>query len=257
MTFFKLSSILAGLVFLYGLFSSCEKETFEINTSKQPEGTGVLKQKIFVSDVNSNEAQASINYEYFDNGNLKKTIFSHNDEAILSYSDYEYNNENQLEKIIQYNANSNSTSGYLVLTVQKFEYLANGLKSKEIINHPVIGTSDYITFEYNNEDELIKKSYYNSDNQLNNYYTFKYDEFGNILKGTGYSGIDEETGETLHYYLNNMLYKSDVYILGKDKVHLEQILKTYDDENNLIMLQSNILWSASSRSSNILKFIYR
>lgn len=245
------------LFFSVVLFPNCKKETFEINTQKQTEGTGVLKQKIFVSDVNSNQAQATINYEYFDNGKLKKTSYSHSDGVDLSYSDYEYNSENQLEKIIDYTANSDPVVGFVNLTSHRFEYSNDGLKSKEIIYHPVIGTSEYITFEYNNVDELIKKSYYNSDNQLNNYYTFKYDEFDNILKGTTYSNTDEQTGETLHYYKNNMLVKSDVYILGKDRVHLEQILKTYDDNNNIIMLQSNILWGASSRSSSIIKFIYK
>ena len=249
--------IITFLLFAGVLFSNCEKETFEINTQKQTMGKGVLKQMITVSDVNSNEAQTVTDYEYFDNGNLKKTSYSHSDGAILSYSNYEYNSENQLELIVDYTANSNETSGYLNLRTHEFEYLNNDLKSKETINHIVIGTSEYITFEYNNEDELIKESFYNTDNQLNNYYTFKYDEFGNILKGTTYSNTDEQTGETLHYYRNNMLVKLDVFILGKDKVHLEEIFKTYDDNNNLVMLQSNILWLASSRSSSVLKYLYK
>ncbi|RLD85062.1 MAG: hypothetical protein DRJ07_03860 [Bacteroidetes bacterium] len=253
--FMKNIIIILGLFSLF-LFPNCEKDIVEINTAKQPEGTAVLIQIITVSDVNSNEAQTTTDFEYFNNGNLEKTSYSHSDGTILSYSNYEYNSENQLELIVDYTANSNEISGYLNLRTHEFEYLANGLKSKETINHPVIGTLEYISFDYNNEDDLIKKTFFNSDNHLVNYVIYDYDEFGNILKGTTYSNTDEQTGETLHYYRNNMLFKSDVYILGKDKVHLEEVLKTYDDDNNLIMLQSNILWLASSRSSSVLKFIY-
>ncbi len=245
------------ILFFLFLFSNCEKETIEINTTKQPDGTGILKQAISVFDVRSNEAQTINNYEYFDNGKLKKTSYSHPDGIVLAYSDYEYNNENQLGKITEFNSNTNLTSGYLILTTHEFEYFANGSKSKETICHPVIGTFEYITFEYDDEQNMIRKYFYNTDNQMVNYRTYEYDDFGNILKETSYSNKDEQTGETLHYYQDDMLYKSDVYILGNDKVHLEQILKTYDNENNLITMQSNVLWSASSRSSIVFKFIYK
>ena len=244
------------ILFSLVLFANCEKETFEINTQKQAEGSGILKQKIFVSDVNSNQAQATINYEYFDNGKLKKTSYSHSDGVDLSYSDYEYNNDNQLEKIIKYTANSDPAVGFVNLTSHAFEYSINGLKIKETITHPVTGTSEHITFKYNSEQYLIKEFHYDSDNQAYRHYAFKYDEFGNLLKQTTSSATGEQTGETLHYYRDNMLVKSDVYILGKDKVHLEEIIKTYDADNNLIMLQSIIVWGASSRSSSVIKFIY-
>jgi len=253
----KKFTLILFIFFSVVLLQNCEKKAFEINTQKQPEGTGVLKQMITVSDVNSSEAQTKTNYEYFDNGNLKKTSYSHSDEIILAYKDYEYNNKNQLERIVDYTANSNSPNGYSNLTTHEFEYSDDSLNLKETITYPVIGTSEYIIFEYNDNQYLIKKSYYGSDNQLNNYHTFKYDKFGNILKVTTYSSTGEWSGETLHYYRDNMLVKSDVYVLGKDKVHLEEILKTYDEDNNLIMLQSNILWSASSRSSYILKYFYK
>ena len=120
------------MLFCLFLFPNCEKEAFEINTEKQPEGTGVLKQIITVSDVNSNEAQTTTNYKYFDNGKLEKTSFSQSDGIILAYSNYEYDDENLLEKIIEYNSNSISTSGYLILTIHEFEYLANGLKRNNL-----------------------------------------------------------------------------------------------------------------------------
>jgi len=244
------------LLFIAISFSNCSKETIEINTAKQPEGLGVLKQKIIVANANSNDAQAITNYEYFSNGKLKKTSYLHTDGKVLSYSKYKYNIKNQLKKIIDYTANSNYSNGYLHIATHEFEYLTNRLISKETIKYPVIGTSEHITFEYNSKGNLTKKAFFNSDNELLRYIIFVYDEFGNILKETSFSDKDEQTGETLHYYQNNMLYKSDIYILGNDKVHLEQILKTYDNNNNLIMLQSNILWKASSRSSMVLKFIY-
>ena len=244
------------LLFIVISFSNCSKETIEINTAKQPDGTGVLKKMITVSDRGSIEAKTTTDYEYFGNGKLKKTCYFHDDGIILSYSNYEYNSDDRLDRIVDFTANSNETSGYLNLATHKFEYSNNDLKSKETIYYPVIGTSEHITFEYNSKGNLTKKAFFNSDNELLRYIIFVYDEFGNILKETSFSNNDEQTGETLHYYHNNMLYKSDVYILGNDKVHLEQILKTYDNNNNLIMLQSNILWKASSRSSMVLKFIY-
>jgi hypothetical protein len=90
---------------------------------------------------------------------------------------------------------------------------------------------------------------------LESYIVNEYDDSGKIIKEISYGKDNQSYSYTLHSFSNGLDIKSDVYG-GKDMQHMREIIKTYDLNNNLIILESNELSLTSSLMSHVLKYEY-
>ena len=80
-----------------------------------------------------------------------------------------------------------------------------GKKEKEKIEYPQIGTYEYTLFIY--DKGILKKSekYNNSDN-LESYMIYDYDNSGNLIKETFFGTDNQPYRYTLHIYKTDLMY---------------------------------------------------
>ena len=77
----------------------------------------------------------------------------------------------------------------------------------------------------------------------------------NIEGGASFSSDNRQLSYVQNSYSNGLNVQSDVYA-GKDMEHIREILRTYDENNNLISLESNELSMYSSLKSYVFKYEY-
>lgn len=242
----KLLKHLVGLTFIVSLLLNCSKDE-EANESKtfarQPEGNRMLKSIIFepLSDHSNKK-----DFEY-ENGRTKRTILWANNE-VFEIGEYEYKVDDVLGKITYSNKNDHNDSQLELSHEEVFEYNTTEHFTKVTTNFYASGQSNYWLLFYNTEGLLTKEESYEAPDQLQSYKLFFYDEFGNIFEEKHYNSNHTLAFETHHFYKNNLLVKSMVYIANDERVPLRQILKHYDQDYNLINLKSEELWIGSSRS---------
>jgi len=78
-----------------------------------------------------------------------------------------------------------------------------------------------------------------------------------MVKETSYGKDNLPYSYTRHMYENGQIVQSDVYaVAGENMVHMREQFRTYDKNNNLIVLESNELSLFSSSMSYVLKYEY-
>jgi len=125
--------------------------------------------------------------------------------GLVSYSDYVYNNEGLLEKIIYYH--HNVYEGLLNSETRIYSYDKNGNKIKEAIEYPRTNRTDSILYFYGNnrlvrEDKYDNGIFYQGETAytgLRDYIEYEYDHQGNLVKKTNYSGIDNTASYSSRY----------------------------------------------------------
>ena len=254
-----MNKLISGLfVFIVILISGCQKEddsTFN-NTFQE---NAKLKCVFLYSSIDSDEPISTIEeYEYDEKDRISRVSSPMYQDGVIvgtfKYDLYEYNSEGQLEKIMNYNANSNSQTGFINLKNYIYTYSNDGKKEKEYIEYPQIGSSEYSLYKYNN-NELTRIEKDGNDDDLESYVVNEYDNEENLIKESSFAGDNRQLSYTQHSYSNGLNVQSDVYI-GEDKEHFREIFRTYDENNNLIILQSNELSMFSSAMSYVLKYEY-
>ena len=171
----------------------------------------------------------------------------------ISYNLYEYNPSGQIVKIANYNANDNSPTGFINLSNTLYEYSGSGLKIKESIEFPVAGIEEYTVFEYKSNLLSQSKKYYR--NNLESYSDYQYDGSRRLTKELTYSSDGKCLTYMIYSYSGSQLINSDLYTYP-DKVLYRSITRTYDEGNNLIVLESREMAGYSSAMSYIMKYIY-
>jgi hypothetical protein len=247
-------SLLGICSLLILLNSSCQKE---LPQSDQVQGNARLKRILLIASKDSSEPISIVEeYEYDENGRITRTSSPMYEDGVIvgtiRYDLYEYNSSGQLIKIKNYNANLNSPSGYINLENRTFIYNDDGNKKKETIEYPEAGIIEYFMYEYL-KGQLIKIKKYNNKSELQSYVENRYDKSGKLVKESSFAPDDHCFSYTIHTYSGPLLLKSDVFRGG---VHLREIIRTYDENNNLIILESNELAPFSSASSYVLKYEY-
>jgi hypothetical protein len=232
---------------------SCQKDDF---TSAKPNAR--LKQVLLYSDIDSKDPINIVEeYEYDDSGNISKVSTPMYDNGTIvgtiKYDIYEYNASGRLIKIMNYNANLNSPTGFINLKNTSFSYSADGKKIRETIDYPFINSSEYSDFEYKN-GQLIKIIKY-SHNILENYTEYQYDKSGNVLKEIFYASDDQCLRYTIHSYTGSLQTKSDLYTYPEN-THYRSINRTFDKNSNIITLESKELSLFSSLMSHVLRYKY-
>ena len=246
---------LFGLILLMN-FGCTDDKDLDLTTY---EGTAKLKRTLLVTSA---DAQVPINiideYEYdnqwriskvsspwYNNGNIIGTV---------KYDLYKYNSSGQLTSISNFNANTNTPSGYINLKNYIYTYHPNGLKEKQYIEYPQINSFEYTWYFYN-DNKLVKTERHNNKDEIEDYTTFEYN--GNrLIKETLYSSNGEVNTITSHLYTNGLNIKTEIFRGNNGKDKLREIKKTYDSNYNLIIIESTELTSYSSMSSYVMKCEY-
>ena len=256
----KTKWLLLGLsCFIFLLFASCQKEN-DFSDSELLQGNARLKRVLLFATIDSEEPLSILEeYEYDEKGRISKVSAPFGDrDGLLYYNLYEYNSANQLMKIVNYHSNINSPTGLINLKNYIYSYSSDGKIEREYIEYPQINSFEYFVYEYQNNqfvkiNKLVKISKYDNKNELESYVVNQYDNSGKLIKETSYAYDNHCISYTIHTYSGILLLKSDVYRGG---VHLREILRTYDMNNNLIILESNELSMLSSAMSCVLRYEY-
>jgi len=265
-----LAICLAGMA----MFPSCEKLEMNDNDVFYAKGSK-LKQISYVESVKSKETGMIITqYEYDKYGKISKvsqpmyengTPMSKNGTIVglYSYSDYVYNSEGLLEKIIDNHSNINA--GFLNLSIHTYSYDNNGKKQKEVITYPQMTQNrvDSTLFFYINNrlirEDKYEDGYFGSEpwrSILVTYIEYKYDNQGKLVKETTYSGTDNTPIQfSVHSYQNGLNVKTEIFNIYNDQ-KIREIRRYYDTNDNLIYLESEELSIYSSAMSYVTKYEY-
>jgi len=240
-----------GLIIILNLLA-CQK-----NEDPAPApGDGKVKRILICFSLDSGSPSSIVTeFEYDENGRINRTSSPMYQDGIImgtiSYDLYSYNNNNQLVKKENFNANLNSPTGFINLVNHSYSY-SKGKMAKETIEYPIAGYSEFMIFEYKN-DLLNTTKFYNNKNQLETYTINQYDKSDRLVKETKCAWDDKVISVTTHNYQGLLLIKSDVF---QGETHMREIKRSYDSNNNLSILESKELSPVSSSLSYILKYEY-
>lgn len=249
------NALLIGLLFVF--IPGCEKDN---NLSRIPNyvENAKLKRILLYASIDSEEPIAiDSEYEYDSLGRVQKVTAPMYDSGKIAgtirYDLYEYNSKGQLARISNYNANINSPTGFINLHNRVYFYSDEGLKSKELIEYPQIGSFEYTLFTYSG-DKLIKAEKYNMD-KLERYNRYEYNDVGELIKEIAYAYDNKILSVTNHFYKNGVNTLTEVY-WGNQEIKTREIRKTYDSNGNLIIKESDELSILSSAMSHVLRYEY-
>ena len=232
--------------------AACQKE----DLNPEP-GIGKVKRILLYSSMSS-DTPISIaqEFEYDENGRISRTSAPmYQDGTIVGtiyYDLYYYNDADQLVRKENFNANSNSPTGFINLVNRLYTYSPKGKLIRETVEYPQGGPGESIIYEYKN-GLLNRTEFYNNKNQLEAYTINHYDGSERLTREVRYSSEDKIISTTLHSYRGLLLVKSDVY---HGETRMREIKRTYDSNNNLLVLESYELAGYSSAMSYVLKYEY-
>ena len=195
-------------------------------------------------------------YEYDRQGRFKRVMLRPRYEdgvltRMLEYHLYEYNSKGQLVKIESY---SKTGDGYWHDKNHIYTYSEDGKMIKESIEIIEVGIK-YKLYKYTN-NRLTRIEHYelNSD-ELEFNILFEYDASGNLINETAF----DKDGEPYNYFQRNVfengvIIPSILKIWGYTKLD-SAFIKTYDENNNLILVETTYL-PGSSQLNKKLKYEY-
>ena len=204
-------------------------------------------------------------YEYDNFGRISKISCPgyNNGEiiGIISYDEYFYNSKNQLEKIMNYNANANVIEGFINLITYTYLYDNHGNKIKETIEYPqrMPQNQTDITLYFYENNRLKREEIYNGgvfNNGLITYIEYEYDNQGYLVKETNFSATDNNPYRfSLHSVQNGLNLKTEIFNYSNN-IKIREIRRYYDENDNLIYVESQELSAYSSALSYISKYEY-
>ena len=271
-------SLVAVIFCLSGIamFSSCDKPEMDDNKILYAKGSK-LKQISYVESVDSKETGMIITqYEYDEQGRISKesqpmykngTPMVENGTIVglLSYSDYIYNSEGLLEKIIYNHSNTNSKTGFLNLITYTYSYDNNKKKQKEVIEYPQMTQNridSTLYFYVNNQlirEDKYEDGYFGSEpwrSVLVTQIKYEYDNQGKLVRVTNYSGMDNTpTQFSVNSYQKGLNVKTEIFNINNNQ-KIREIRRYYDVNDNLIYLESEELSMYSSAMSYVTKYEY-
>lgn len=224
-----------------------------------PSGDGKLKRVLLYASIDDQEPINIVEeYEYDSLDRISRVSSPMYDDGeivgTISYDLYEYNADGQLIRKSNFNSNVHAPTGFIHLREYTYTYGSNGLVEKETISYPQIGSADFFLYFYDG-NRLVRKEKYDRNSALENYVTYEYGNGGKLVKEISHDKDNNQYGYSEHFYTNGLNAESKVYG-ARDMVLLREIYRTYDDHNNLIILESNEIAPFSSMMSYVLKYEY-
>lgn len=196
-------------------------------------------------------------YEYDGEGKLIKTsrpLFRNGEKVgIAQYAIYEYDLQNRLVKTAFFNSNINE--GFVNLKNILYTYDNQGIKEKEIIEYPRTQSKEEVIFHHDGRGRLILKENLNAAQILDSYHLFKYDAHDQLIEENIYGADDRLMRKHIHHYEHGNNTEIKVYVGDSDEL-LRKITKRFDQNRNLILLQSEELAIYSSATSYTRIFEY-
>ena len=153
-----------GLIMILNLLA-CQKGDFLPENLTPAPGNGKVKRILIFSSLDTNSLSWTVSeFEYDGSGRISKTsspmYHDGNIAGTISYDLYYYNNDNQLVKKENFNASTDSPTGFINLVNYYYLYSPAGRVIKETLEYPQPGFSEYYLYEYKTTG--------------NNYMTFSY-----------------------------------------------------------------------------------
>lgn len=248
--------------FLLGLFSLILIVTFSCQKGNMiyPNKAKLKKILLFNSIDSKDPISILAEYEYDEEDRISKVsrpmYLDGEIEELLYYDLYEYASNGQLKKIKNYYASPNSPTGFINLKNYIYTYSEDGKKEKEYIEYPQGGSSEYTLYKYKySNNKLVRIEKYNMGDYLESYVVNDYDNSGNLIKETSFGKDNQVFSYTQHSYENGLNTQSDVFG-WRNMVHQREIFRTYDKNNNLIILESYELQSFSSQGDKVERYEY-
>jgi hypothetical protein len=239
---------LASLVFLVLL--SCHKEDDILPKNAR------LKQVLLYDSLKAKEpTRIWEEYEYNKLGLISKVSYFYYDNKFLKYDLYEYNSIGQLIKITDYNANSNSPTGYILLKTYTYTYSDEGKKIKETIGD---NGREYNLFFYTDGrlSRIENYGYYEKPDVLLKYRIFELDNYGQPIREVLYGFNNEPFEWTINTFLNGLMVKTEIYIDKNLENNRRKIYRTFDANKNLKIQETYEGPYSSGVGHTICKYIY-
>ncbi len=242
------------------LTGGCQKEA-DISDGPLITGEGILKRVLLYPSAEAKEPIAiTEEYEYDDLGRIKQVsspLYREGEfTGIAWYEEYIYDATDRLEEKKNFNANSGSPSGFLNLVNYTYTYNSSGQKEKERIEYPKTGNQEYNSYIYE-DSRLIRSERYGNDNSLESYIMYVYDCFDKPVRESTFDESNRLLNITRHTYSGGLLTRTDIYALvNQRKIPLREIIRHYDEQNNLAILESHELSPFSSMAGYVLKYEY-
>ena len=172
-------------------------------------------------------------YIYDEHDNIIKITTYNSDNTIRNYSEYIYDESYNLFQYIEYYSNG------IVRAYHNFDDSGNEISSTYYNQDGTISGINYI-FEYNSNNQLIKKTGYYADGSLYDWTDYTYDSLGNTLSIITYNGensmasyygyeYDSNGNRTIEEHYTNYNPEYDDYYIRKS---------IYDEKNNLLKYES-------------------
>jgi hypothetical protein len=239
------------------LLFSCKKQNEPINGPTFPSNAKLKRISLYASIDATTPINIVDEYEYNNQNQISKTYYPLYQNGQISgigkYNLYEYDLNGRLLKITNYHANTNSSTGFINLENYIYSYSTNGLKEKEVIEYPIIGSSVFTTYKYVNNTVVLEK--YDNKGIRESYTQQEFDPSGNMIKEIKYNNTNQLISVTVHTFKNQLNTLTEVFY-DNGKTISRRINKTYDSNRNLITLESKELLSYSSLHDYVHRYEY-
>jgi|SRR3990170_2118458 len=234
------------------LLLSCSDELI-INPILLPieEATIGVKSKIYYPSLESNQILSIEDYEYNNNDQLQKKIYYGNDREMIShYEVFNYDNDGRLTSKLNYYNNINSPTGFILIDSTVYLYSGNLLTTEKIIS-PSTGYFDRCNYEYDGKHLIKKTKYYNEE--LDSYIIYEYKN-GNLNKEINYYK-DNSITESKEYKYKDVVLEEIVYYTFRNEAK-RRINYSYNEKGKLILEDVDELFIYSSSLPYVVRYVY-
>ncbi|HLT07303.1 MAG TPA: hypothetical protein VK014_07230 [Cyclobacteriaceae bacterium] len=243
------------LAILLVSIGACQTES-DLQLETYPENARLIRISSYAG-MTMDDNFAVEEYEYASNGKLIKTTrpFYNNGKpaGLAQYDVYEYDDQGRLISIASHHSNQNQ--GFINLTNTYITYDPKGLKVKEKLEYPQINAEEQVLYQYDGLGRLIRKDHFDASQKLQRYSLFEYNPQGQLVKERVHDSNRQVMRTHLLHYEKGNNRLTEIFAGDKEDL-LRRVRKTFDRNNNLILLQSEEIAVYSSATSFTQKYEY-
>lgn len=209
------------------LFSS----RINASTHYNKEGFMVMSRKY----DNEGKLYSQRSYMLKESGDVRLITSKNQDEEILSYTVYEYNDADHLISITTYDPKKDLTQ------IQRYQNDKDGNRVQMVVENIHLGTTWKHQYVYNEKGEKVEQFRYQSNGDLKDRRTYVYDYRGNEVEQFKYNPDGRVFQFLSTYDLHDNLLVQNWFNEAGQQIHQTSFEYIYDDFGN---------WISKRRSSN-------
>jgi len=250
------------------LFSACDPKA-GTPSAKTP---ALLKQKTLYKTIASTQAIGKYQYEYDKDGRLTKVIDNGTSStSSFSYYTLSYNTDGTIDKRQVYVSDAQQTNGYKLANTftysyqsghlvhisgdkglyQLFDYAANLLRKRSILNADGTEITDYIEYEYDQVGTLTKKSHTAVGLGMIDYTLYNYSNGKLASLALNTKGVDS----TIIYEYKGAIVSKITYLDQYKEIRRQQIF-SFNDNGDIALEIFNDFPKMGQDSTHITKYEY-